>query len=97
MRAQESHLTKFLSLPPPAVPPPGWLSLPLPCVWGGFHRQVADVSHPMKPWHLHERWTRLITGEGGAEKKGGGEQVAVCCLFRGVFEDDSVSFRYAVQ
>lgn len=26
------------------------------------HRQVADVAHPMKPWDLHERWTKLITG-----------------------------------
>ncbi|CAM9207410.1 unnamed protein product, partial [Scytosiphon promiscuus] len=25
--------------------------------------KVADVSHPMKPWDLHERWTRLITEE----------------------------------
>ena len=28
-----------------------------------FGKKVADVSHPMKPWDLHERWTRLITGE----------------------------------
>eukprot|EP00752_Nemacystus_decipiens_P009675 g8644.t1 len=25
--------------------------------------KVADVAHPMKPWDLHERWTKLITEE----------------------------------
>ncbi|CAN0152515.1 unnamed protein product [Ascophyllum nodosum] len=25
--------------------------------------KVADVSHPMKPWELHDKWTKLITEE----------------------------------
>lgn len=34
-----------------------------PCRTKTVREKVADVSHPMKPWDLHERWTRLITGE----------------------------------
>ncbi len=42
------------------------LSLHL-CLFSSFFsadiNKVADVAHPMKPWDLHERWTKLITGK----------------------------------
>lgn len=33
--------------------------------------KCADVGHPAKAWHLHERWTSMVTDEFEAQVRAG--------------------------